>query len=82
MNRVGSSTNIAGGAVGTVSKEFEDMINSKFEDCYASIETNKEVIEQLKQDIGGVRNDMLTKLTGAAMASPGGGGPSKAEKKA
>ena len=31
--------------VGTVSKEFEAEINSKFEDCYASIETNKEVIE-------------------------------------
>lgn len=72
---------MGGGAVGgTVSKEFEDMINSKFDDCYASIETNKETIEQLKQEIGGVRNDMLTKLTGAAMASPSG--PSKAEKKA
>ena len=56
------------------------MINSKFEDAYASIETNKEIIEQLKQDVGGLRNDMLTKLTGAAMASPSG--PSKADKKA
>ena len=56
-------------------------MNAKFEDVYASIDTNKEVIEQLKQEIGGVRNDMLAKLAGAAMNSPAAG-PSKADKKA
>lgn len=56
-------------------------MNAKFEDVYATIETNKESIEHLKQEIGGVRNDMLTKLAGAAMNSPAAG-PSKADSKA
>ena len=44
-------------------------MEEKFEDCYASIETIKETIEQLKQEIAGVRNDMLSKLAGAAMTT-------------
>ena len=39
-------------------------MEQKFEDVYATIETNKEAIEELKQDLGGLRNDMLTKLSG------------------
>jgi len=55
-------------------------MTSKFEDVYASLETNKETIDSLKSEIAGVRNDMLAKATGAAMASPSG--PSKKEDKA
>ena len=47
-------------------------MTSKFEDVYASLETNKETIDSLKSEIAGVRNDMLAKQTGAAMASPTG----------
>jgi len=73
----------AGTGGGSVSKEFEAEFNAKLEDCYASIETNKEIIEHLKQEVGGLRNDMLSKLSGAAMTGPAGPtGPSKAEKKA
>ena len=56
-------------------------MNAKFEDVYATIDTNKESIESLKQEIGGVRNDMLSKLAGAAMGG-GSSSPSKADKKA
>lgn len=76
----GSNYGIVPSGGGNVSKEFEQEINAKFEDCYATIETNKESIDHLKQEIGGVRNDMLTKLSGASMSSPTG--PSKADKKA
>lgn len=50
-----------GGGGATVSKEFEQEMTSKFEDVYASLETNKETIDSLKSEIAGVRNDMLTK---------------------
>ena len=46
-HRIGIGIEGAAGG-GTVSKEFETEINAKFEDCYATIENNKESIEQLK----------------------------------
>ena len=53
-------------------------MTQKFEDVYASLETQKETIDSLKSDVQGVKHDMLTKATGAAMASPSG--PSKVDK--
>ena len=46
-----------GGGV-AVSKEFETQMEQKFEDVYATIETNKESIDQMKQDITHMRNEM------------------------
>ncbi len=34
----------------------------------------------MKTDVQGVKHDMLTKATSAAMASPSGAGPSKVDK--
>ena len=59
----------ASGGGGVVSKEFEAQMESKFEDCYATIEANKESINELKSDLQTLRNDMLTKLAGQATAS-------------
>ncbi len=53
-------------------------MTQKFEDVYASLETQKETIESLKTEVQGVKHDMLAKATGAAMASPSG--PAKVDK--
>lgn len=39
-------------------------MESKFEDVYATIETNKELIEELKADLQRVENEMTSKLVG------------------
>ena len=41
----------ASGGGGVVSKEFEAQMESTFEDCYATIEANKESINELKSDL-------------------------------
>ena len=40
-----------GGGGATVSKEFEAQMESKFEDCNAMIEANKDSINELKSEI-------------------------------
>ena len=48
-----------GGAGGVaVSAEFEKQIEQKFEDVYATIETNKETIETMQNEITHMRNDL------------------------
>ena len=63
-------------------KEFEIQMESKFDDCYANIDANKDKIEDLKKDLTGLKNEMIAKLAGAAMSSPSGPSTSKADKAA
>lgn len=56
-------------------------MEAKFEDVYATIEANKDTIEELKTEIAGVRTDMLTKMAGASKSS-GPAATSKTDKSA
>ena len=63
-NNIYAGSMPVGGGV-AVSKEFETQMEQKFEDVYATIETNKESIDQMKQDITHMRNGMNVQLAGA-----------------
>lgn len=73
----------AGAPVGgmQMSAEASKEMEAKFEDVYATIEANKDTIEELKTEIAGVRTDMLTKMAGASKSS-GPAATSKTDKSA
>lgn len=54
-------------------------MEAKFEDVYATMETNKKLIDELRGEITAVQNDMLNSKVGMATASPSGP-PSKVDK--
>ena len=71
-----------GAAAGNVpgagfSIKFENEINEKLEDMKEDISSNKESISEMESKIEHLKNDMLTKMAGAAMSASS---PTKTDK--
>ena len=57
--------------------KLENEINEKLEDMKEDINSNKDSITEIENKIEHLKNDMLTKMAGAAMSA---GSPTKASK--
>ena len=56
------SPSAAGGAGGAVDQQFKDDVNRRFEENGDAMEELKELCDELKKEIGHVRNDVAAKF--------------------